>query len=82
MKNQTKDDVWSDGPYTFHEVIKQEYSNCKFSAGFVDGHPVDTMYIRAEKDGAVTTELLLRPDEVAAISWIASGVLWSKHVSE
>jgi len=51
----------SDGDFTFTEVIKQEYSNCKFSGGFVEGHPVDTLYIRMEKNGVITTELLLRP---------------------
>jgi hypothetical protein len=42
--------------------------------------PVDTLYIRAEKDGVVTTQLLLRPDEVAAIGWICTGLLWSDHI--
>ena len=71
---------WTDGSYKFTEVIFQEYSNCKFSSGFVEGHPVDTVYLRAEKDGTVTTEMLLRPDELAAIAWVATGVLWSKQM--
>ena len=36
-----------------------------------------TMYLQAEKDGQATTQLLLRPDEIAAIAWVASGALWS-----
>jgi len=68
---------WKDGPYTFREMICQEYSNCKFSAGAVKGHPVDTVYLMAEKDGKITTQLLLRPDEMAAIAWVAIGVVWS-----
>lgn len=66
---------------TFEEILRQEYAgnNCVFSAGFVDGHEVDTMYIRLEKDGE-PFEILLRPDEMACIAWLASGVLWSHEV--
>ena len=79
VRNPSIDDArqWKDGDLVFTEAIRQEYSNCCFSAGFVDGHPVDTVYFQAEKDGVVTTQLLLRPDEMAAIAWLASGVLWS-----
>ncbi len=79
LKNQSigVDTNWTEGDLTFREVIRQEYANCVFSGGFVDGHPIDTLYIQAEKDGVVTTSLLLRPDEVAAIAWVAAGVLWS-----
>lgn len=67
----------------FTELLRQEYSenNCVFSAGFLSGHDVDTMYIRMEKDGLEPTIILLRPDEMACIAWLASGVLWSKEVS-
>ncbi len=62
-----------------NEVLRQEYTanNCVFSAGFVDGHPTDVMYLRMEKDGNEPTIILLRPDEMASIAWLASGVLWS-----
>lgn len=82
MVNQSigKWKIWTDDNLKFTEVICQEYSNCKFSAGFVEGHPIDTIYIQAEKNGVLTTQLLLRPDEVAAIIWIASGVLWSDSI--
>ncbi len=66
-----------DGDLKFTECIKQEYTNCVFSAERVDGHSVDTLYLQVEKDGVITTQLLLRPDEMAAISLIASGALWS-----
>ena len=67
----------------YQEVLRQEQSgnNCVFSAGFVEGHEVDTMYIRLEKDGTEPTILLFRPDEMATIAWLASGVLWSKEAS-
>ena len=84
MKNESigRDKSWVEGGYRFREAISQEYANCKFSGGFIEGHPVDTMYLRLEKDGVVTTHLLLRPDEVAAIAWVASGVLWSEHMKD
>lgn len=83
MKNQSIGGSveWTEGDLTFTETISQEYSNCKFSGGFVEGHPVDTVYIQLEKDGIVTTSLLLRPDEVAALAWIAAGILWTNEVS-
>jgi len=73
---------WTDGPYRFTELICQEYTNCSFSAGIVEGHPVDTLYLQAEKEGTITTQLLLRPDEAAAIIWVMSGALWSMLVKE
>lgn len=66
----------------YDEVLRQEYlgNNCVFSAGFVTGHEVDTMYLRFEKDGAEPEIIHLRPDEMACIAWLASGVLWSSEV--
>ena len=62
------------------EIIKQEYAgnNCKISAGFIKGHPIDDVYFRFEKDGVEPTEVYLRPDEMAAIAWCCNGVLWAK----
>jgi len=66
----------------YHETIRQEYggNNCVFSAGFVYGHPVDTLYIKMEKDGDKPTYWLFRPDEMACIAWLANGVLWSHEM--
>lgn len=69
---------------TYHEAVAQEYTNCKISTGFVEGHPIDTMYLRLERDTDGETGplmLLLRPDEMAAIAYCAAGVLWS-HLME
>lgn len=84
MKNKSieKPRRWKDGQFTFTETICQEYTNCKFSAGFIKGHPVDTMYFQVEKDGKITTQLLLRPDEMAAIAWVATGSLWSEIMAK
>lgn len=62
----------------YEEICRQEYGNSvTFSAGFVTGHPWDTMYIQAEGgiDGDVT--ILLRPDEMSALAWCINGTLWS-----
>lgn len=77
---------WSLEGLTYTEVQRQEYTgnNCIFSAGFVEGEnkpDVDTMYLRLEKDGVEPTILLLRPDEMQIIAWLAGGVVWS-HLME
>ena len=69
--------------HRYEELIRQEYSvnHCVFSGGYVDGDPVDTVYLRMEKDGAEPTILLLRPDEMQALAWICNGVLWSESMA-
>lgn len=61
------------------EVSRQEYAGngAVFSAGFVDGHPVDTMYIRLQRPGEDEVCIALRPDEMAIVANLATGVLWS-----
>lgn len=80
MVNQSKGLSWTEGDLIFTELIRQEYSNCVFSAGMVEGDPVDTLYLRLERNGKVDTFLLLRPDEMAAIGWLAAGCLGSCHI--
>lgn len=78
-------EAWTetDGSHTltFTEYIRQPYTNCSFSAGMVDGDPVDTLYLKWERDGEERL-LLLRPDEMAAIAWCATGVLWSDALAK
>lgn len=71
---------WVEDGLAFTELIAQPYTNCIFSAGAVDGHPVDTLYLKLEREGVVSTFLLLRPDEVTALLWCLSGVLWASQV--
>jgi len=81
MINQSLNDkTWRDGDLIFTEVIKQAYTDCCFSAGFVKGHPVNTVYLMIDRGGKTDVLLTLRPDELAAIAWIATGVLWSQAV--
>lgn len=84
VTNQSKGEVtWSEGGLTFTELIQQTYgnNNCKFSGGSVEGHPIDTVYLAWQKDGDEGGCLLLTPDELAAIAWVANGAVWS-HLLE
>lgn len=79
--------MWHESGLTFTEVIRQEYggNNCIISAGFVKGEnkpEVDTNYLRLEKDGVEPTVLLLRPDEMQSIAWVASGAVWSHLIAQ
>ena len=74
-------EVWQTDGRTFTELIRQEYTNCAFSAGTVEGDLVDTLYLRWERD-STGSMLLLRPDEMAAIAWCATGVLWSDALAK
>lgn len=67
---------------TFSERIRQPYTNMVISAGQVEGHPVDTMYLMFEREGQRDVFVLLRPDEVAAVNWCMSGLLWGYHLAQ
>lgn len=79
--------IWHEDGLKFEELIRQEYggNNCVISGGFVEGDNkpvVDTCYLKLEKDGVEPTLLLLRPDEMQAIAWVAIGVNWSHLMGE
>lgn len=89
MNNPTlkSDRSWQENGLVFTELIRQDYAgnDCVISAGFVEGDnkpPVDTCYLRLEKNGVEPTTLLLRPDEMQSIAWVASGAIWSHLMSE
>ena len=65
----------------YTELISQEYANCVISAGMVEGHPVDTLYLKFDRTNETGLTILLRPDEMAAIAYCATGTLWS-HLEE
>jgi hypothetical protein len=78
-----RDKEWTEDGLSFEEVIVQEYQNCSFSAGFVEGAPHgDNLYLKLERDCKVDTFLLLRPDEAAALAWCLAGVLYSHHIKD
>jgi hypothetical protein len=83
VQNQSRAETeWEVDGLKYTERIKQEYANCSFSAGEVAGHPVDTLYLRIEREGEHQLFLLLRPDEASAIIWCLSGAMWSEQVAE
>lgn len=66
----------ADDGLTYTPVARQNYTNGKaFSAGTVEGHPVDTLYLDWGSG-----MLLLRPDEAGAIVWVL-GYLLSVHLA-
>ena len=67
--------TWTHEGLTFTEVASQPYENCEFSAGHIEGHPVDTIYIKWQRDGGGL--LGLRPDEAAALGYLLNAALWS-----
>lgn len=83
MNQSINETTWTANGVTFRELIRQEYTNCIFSAGQTD-HDIDGFYIRLEK-GNRETFVMMRPDEVAALNWLCAGLLWSigiAHVDE
>ncbi len=87
MKNQALDTARTftatvDGyALTMTETIRQEYRDCVFSAGSVEGHPVDTQYLLFEDADGASREIfvLLRPDESAALAGCLIGNGWSDY---
>ncbi len=74
--------IWEEDGLKFTEIVRQEYGgiDCIVRGGFVEGKdkpPADTIFLRLEKNGVEPTTLLLRPDEMQAIAWVASGTIWS-----
>lgn len=76
--------VWIVSGLTYAEIAAQPYEDIIISAGKVEGHPVDTLYFRFERDGEPDKEVfvLVRPDEAAALIQVLSGALWSKLVAD
>jgi hypothetical protein len=83
IDNQAAGDVtWQDEDLVFVELIVQAYANCAFSAGAVEGHEKDSLYLKLERDGQTDLLLLVRPDEAAAIAWCMTGALWSYELAQ
>jgi len=62
------------------ETGQQPYSDCVFSAGLVEGHAFDSVYLKLERDNDPFT-IFLRPDEAMAIITLLSGALWSERMT-
>ena len=73
---------WEEDGLKFTDLINQPYQNCVFSAGAVQGHETDTVYLRWERDDGTGGMIMLRPDELAAIAHLATGVMWSVLIAQ
>ena len=75
-----KETSWEEDGLIYTETIRQEYTrnNCIFSGGTVKGHEYDTVFLRFEKEFCEPFTVLLTPDEMAGIAWVAAGVCWSE----
>lgn len=71
--------VFQHAAYTCTELISQPYLNGTISTGLLEGHPVDSVYLRLQR-GEEDLLLTLRPDEMAALAFVATGLLWSREI--
>lgn len=75
-------ETWKQDGLTYTEMIFQRYAGNEMfiSAGFVEGHDVDKVYFRLEKNGNPDDEVfvILRLDEMVGLLWCCSGVIWSE----
>jgi len=64
------------------ETGQQPYTDTKFSAGLVEGHAHDTIYLKLERGIEEPLTLFLRHDEALTLIWLLSGALWSEQVRD
>jgi hypothetical protein len=64
--------------FVLKEMCSQPYSDTVFSAGLVEGHAVDTIYLKLAREVEEPTVILFRRDEALAVLWVLSGALWSE----
>lgn len=67
--------------YRLHETGQQPYSDTTFSAGVVEGHKLDSVYIRLKRKKEPEEIFFLRRDEALAIIRLLAGALWSEQIS-
>lgn len=64
------------------ETLSQEFDNgAVISAGFVEGHEHDSIYLDFQRPGEEGFTILLKPVEAAIIAWLMGGTLYSLHTS-
>jgi hypothetical protein len=71
----------------FHcvETVRQDYSNCAFSAGIVTDHPTANVYMRFDPVGVQGQEaqyIFLREDEALAMAWCLVGACWTRAMEK
>lgn len=75
-------DVPGRGTATCWRAEHQEYKDCMFSAGLVEGIPPDTIYMKIEGERYEPYIIFLRPDEALAWARVLMGALWSTSLIE
>jgi hypothetical protein len=61
----------------FHKAENQAYSNAIFSAGLIENHPIEKVYIKFERFGEEPETIVMRRDEALALMYSLIGALWS-----
>ena len=67
-------------PLIHRETGNQPYTDCILSAGLVDGHPHDDIYLKFARQEEEPTVIYVRRDEALAIIWLLAGALWSGEI--
>lgn len=75
-------EAWITDGILYRELIRQEYENMVIAAGVIEGDPVEDVFLRTEKTDGDGSMWCLKVDELAAIAWAASGVLWSLTIAD
>ena len=71
-----------DSGLTLEETGEQPYADARFSAGLVEDHAHDTIYLKLEREGEESLTVLLRRDEALAVIWLLAGALWSESIQQ
>jgi hypothetical protein len=69
------------GGFKCIETVRQDYTNCSFSAGIVTNHPTSSVYMRFDPVGVEAQEaqyIFLRDDEALAMAWCLIGACWTR----
>lgn len=58
-------------------VAKQDYSDCRISAGLVQNLPPEDIFLSFQRPYKEPSVFYLRRDEAIAAAWVITGALWS-----
>lgn len=66
----------------FKEISKLHIKSGFIEAGYVEGDPVDTVFLKLARTKLKHMTLLMTPDEAAGIIWALSGVILDTFMPE
>lgn len=58
-------------------IDRQPYADCTLSAGLIDGHPTDSIYLQFKRSNKKPATILLRRDEAVRIAAMLANAVWS-----